>query len=111
MINIVDDIFDLVEGSEVEVKAAVGKDRLGCVPESFYSTYSAMANTNGGSVIFGIEEKHNKFYAVGIKDVRKVKKQLFDCLNNKSKVNANILQNNSVKVIRKDNLNFILIET
>jgi hypothetical protein len=51
------DIISLAESVTLECKAAQGRDGKGEVPDSFWETYSAMANTNGGEVYLGIEEK------------------------------------------------------
>ena len=44
------DIISLAESVTLECKAAQGRDGKGEVPASFWETYSAMANTNGGEV-------------------------------------------------------------
>ena len=38
-------VLDLAEGLDFEAKKAAGKDGQGQLPDSFFSTYSAMANT------------------------------------------------------------------
>lgn len=93
--NIVD-IESLIESDEVEIKSAVGKDGKGQLPKDFWPTYSAMANSKGGWVILGVEENSNKFNLVGIKDITKIKKELVTSLNNKEKVNINLLTDNDI---------------
>lgn len=48
----VNKLLEIKEGSNMELKKAKNQ-----VPKSFWETYSAFANTDGGIVIFGIDEK------------------------------------------------------
>ena len=50
------DIAALYESVDLECKAAQGRDGAGELPLSFWETYSAMANAEGGEVYLGIEE-------------------------------------------------------
>lgn len=45
------------ESSEVEFKSARGG-----FPGSFWESYSAFANTNGGTIVLGVVEKNNQFF-------------------------------------------------
>lgn len=44
------------ENSEIEFKSARGG-----FPGSFWESYSAFANTNGGTIVLGVTEKDNRF--------------------------------------------------
>ena len=65
-----DDLQKLKENKNLEYKKAKNK-----VPKSFWETYSAFANTNGGTVIFGLDEKTNQIE--GVIDPNKIKNDLF----------------------------------
>ncbi|MBI5555370.1 MAG: putative DNA binding domain-containing protein [Elusimicrobia bacterium] len=94
------DIISIGETVDLECKAAQGRDGNGEVPGSFWETYSAMANTDGGEVYLGIEEKPaGVFNVLEIKDIGKVKKSLWDTLHGKNKVNRNILSDANIQVI------------
>ena len=90
------------------MKRATGKDGLGKVPDDFYPTYCAMTNTLGGTVVFGLEEIRTKtgepiYKITGIPNPQKVVDQLFSTLNNKTKVNKNLLKNEDVEIIPVEN--------
>ena len=53
----IEEILELKENFEVELKKATGKDGKGELPIDFWKTYSAMANSYGGTVFLGIKEK------------------------------------------------------
>jgi len=106
----ISDIISLAESVTLECKAAQGRNGNGEVPDSFWETYSAMANTNGGEVYLGIEEKPpGVFRALGIKNPEKLKKSLWDTLHAKTKVNRNILGDANVQLIAVDGKTVIQI--
>lgn len=95
-LNSLADIQLLRESLDVECKLALGEHGQGALPKDFWPTYSAFANTEGGVVLLGLREKHGTFVLEGIQDVAKVRKELFDGLNNRQKVSANLLSDHSV---------------
>jgi len=95
-----EDFFDLdslQEGYDVELKTALGKDKKGKVPESFWETYSAMANTEGGVIILGIEERGNKVFIHDLPEHERMLQDIWNNLNNQNKVSVNLLQNQDIK--------------
>jgi ATP-dependent DNA helicase RecG len=51
------DIDLLRESVDLECKLALGQDKQGKLPKDFWPSYSALANTDGGLILLGIEEK------------------------------------------------------
>ncbi len=98
-----DDIIALRETSEVELKKASGKDGKGAVPKSFWETYSAFANTDGGDVFLGVEEKGDHSSVIsGVADVQRLRQDLYNQANNRQKVSSNLLSNDSIEEIHID---------
>lgn len=96
-ITTLDDFALLRESISLECKLAQGKDGAGELPKDFWPTYSAMANTDGGMVVLGMRERNGKFTAEGIKNVDKVRTELFNNLNNHQKVSVNLLNDDQVR--------------
>lgn len=90
------DIELLRESVDLECKLARGRDGQGALPDDFWSTYSAFANTGGGVVVLGLRERNGAFEVEGIANVAKVCKELFDGLGNRQKVSINLLSDADV---------------
>jgi len=93
------DLELLRESVDLECKLAAGSDGRGVVPEDFWPTYSAFANMHGGVVFLGVKEKQGQFFVTGIQDLVKVRKELFDALNNRQKVSVNLLTDEAVQEV------------
>ncbi len=92
-------IENFTESSELELKLAEGKDGQGALPKSFWESYSAMANTDGGTIVLGVEENKDETVNIhGVKNHDKVLKDLWNAINNKEKVSVNLLNNNDIKI-------------
>lgn len=93
-------ITELTEGFDFEAKKAQGKSGEGKLPDDFFETYSAMANTEGGVVVLGLEEQASgKWNVLGIANPDKVVKELWDLLNNRKRVSHNLLSELDVRRI------------
>ncbi len=103
-------IEDLSESTYIEIKKATGGDGRGQLPESFFSTYSAFANTQGGIVLLGFQEvTSGEFVIIGIAEPGRVIDQLWSNLNNREKVSINILKDDDVSVGTHDGKHYIRI--
>lgn len=82
------------ETSDVEFKSAAGG-----FPGSFWDTYSAFANTEGGIIVLGVKEKNGILFADGLTDdlVVKYKKEFWSNANNTKTVNVNLLTEDDVQ--------------
>lgn len=104
------DLELLRESVDLECKLAAGRDGQGAVPEDFWPTYSSFANTEGGMVLLGVKEKQGQFSIEGVTHVAKVRKELFDGLNNRQKVSVNLLTDASVREVVLQGRTILAIE-
>ncbi|MCF0208029.1 MAG: putative DNA binding domain-containing protein [Bacteroidaceae bacterium] len=87
------------------------KKAEGGIPNSLWETYSSFANTDGGTIILGVEEKdEHRLVVTGIKDEHKMIADFWNMVNNHQKVNINILTNRMVNVHEIDGKKVIVIE-
>jgi predicted HTH transcriptional regulator/septal ring factor EnvC (AmiA/AmiB activator) len=101
-----EDIVTSKENSHWEAKKAHGG-----LPESLWETYSAFANTEGGIVLLGVSEnRSNQLTVTGITDAQEKVKNLWNLLNNRQKVSANILFERHIYIQSFDGKEIIVIE-
>ncbi len=97
------DLPSLAESSDLECKAAQGRDGRGELPEDFWKSYSAMANADGGMILLGVREKpRGQFTALGLVDVERVRKALRDNLHNRKQVSGNLLTESDIAPVEID---------
>ncbi len=73
----------------------------------FWPTYSAFANTFGGTIILGIDDETREI--TGVKNPEKIIKDLWDLLNDPNKVNINLLADKDVQVRDIDGRTIIIV--
>ncbi len=101
---------ELKETYEIECKAAQGRDGQGELPKDFWESYSAMANTDGGSIFLGVAERDGQFTRSGIKQPDKVIKELVDTVNNREKVSVNLVSNDNIVLHNEHGVVFIEVK-
>jgi ATP-dependent DNA helicase RecG len=90
---------ELAEGQSLECQRASGRDGQGELPRSFYESYSAMANTTGGVVLLGVEEKPpGQFAVTGVKDPQRLLVNLWNGLNDRDQISRNLLTSADVTI-------------
>lgn len=97
-----EELLSLVEDKNTELKKATNG-----IPNYFWETYSAFANTDGGLVVFGVDEKNHKI--TGVNNAEKLKQDLLNNLNNPNKVSRNILSNDSIKIEHFENGSSVIL--
>lgn len=86
------------KGEKVDVEC---KKAAGGFPHSVYETYSSFANTNGGTIIFGVDEDTSKtepkerYDFIGVSDPNKLIDSFWQTMHGK-KVSSNILTDENV---------------
>ena len=78
-------------------------------PNSFWETYSAFANTSGGTVALGIKDTIRGLEVVGVKDPPKVIKEMWDTINDRHVVSVNLLCQDDVSGLDVDGKTVVLI--
>lgn len=105
------DLASLAESCDLECKAAQGRDGRGELPEDFWKSYSAMANTDGGMILLGVQEKPpGEFRALGLADMERVRKALWDNLHNRKQVSSNLLTEQDVAPVEIDGKTVLRIQ-
>lgn len=93
------------ENNRIEAKKA-----LGGFPQSVWETYSAFANTLGGIILLGVEEKKDhSLHAVDLPDPDKLIGEFWSVVNDTDKVSVNVLSGKDVSVELVDGKRIIVI--
>lgn len=80
------------ENNRIEAKKAKGG-----LPGSLWETYSSFANTDGGIILLGVDEKDDHSFVVsGVGDAHKLKTDFWNMVNNRQKISLNVLTNEMV---------------
>lgn len=106
-------LFDLSEfNSYKEDNRREVKSAKNGLPNSVWETYSAFANGYGGVIILGvIENKDGSWSTSGLNDenCQKLIKQFWNDVNNRQKVNINLLKDDDVTVYKEKDDRIVVI--
>ena len=86
------------------------------VPNSLWDTYSAFANTYGGTILLGVYENitennpAKRFEIIGVEDADKIRKDLWNTINSREKVNVNLLRDEDIQTTDVDGKKVIVVK-
>ena len=95
----------LAQGEHVKLECKKAQNSL---PNSIWETYSAFANTYGGTILLGIHEDikakdpKNRFTVTGVEDAEKIRKDFWNIIHSPEKVSLNILRDECVETVDVD---------
>jgi ATP-dependent DNA helicase RecG len=92
------------EGIDTEFKSARGG-----LPGSFWASYAAMANTQGGTIVLGVAEKASGLVWEGVPDAAQLRTVLWSQLNDRHKISANLLRDDDVRTVEDEGRQFLLV--
>ena len=102
------DIKRMIDDWETDV--AEFKRAKGGVPASFWESYSAFANTDGGVIVLGVAEEGNKHTVVGVANADKLVAEIWNSANNPQRVSANVLFNRQVYKVGYKGKSLVVVE-
>ena len=95
------------ENNRIEAKKS-----LGGFPHSVWETYSAFANTLGGVILLGVEERKDKsLHPVDLPKPEWLVAEFWTGVNDKTKVSANILQKTHIQTVEMAGKTIVAIRT
>ncbi len=100
--NLVDGRFTQQESDRLEFNSS----RRG-LSKDFWPTYSAFANTFGGTIVLGVDDSTRE--PIGVEDPEKLVKEMWDLLNDGRKVNVNLLSPKDVEVIEVSGKDLVVV--
>lgn len=92
---LLDNLDTVREGQQLEFKEAGA-----CLPDDLWETYSAFANTEGGSIVLGIREDvaAGKYTVEGVSDAQGVVSSFWSTLRNPQRVDRDIMLYDGVRI-------------
>lgn len=98
-------LMPTAEGVDTEFKSARGG-----MPGSFWETYSAMANTQGGTIVLGVAERGGQLAWEGVPDAAQLRTVLWNQLNDRQKISRNLLAEGDVRTVAQEGRQYVVVQ-
>ena len=98
-------LLPTAEGTDTEFKSARGG-----LPGSFWETYSAMASTQGGTIVLGVAERGGQLAWEGVPDAAQLRTVLWNQLNDRQKVSRNLLSDGDVRTVAQEERQYVVVQ-
>lgn len=92
------DLFSSLQSSTEDIDAEFKSARSG-LPGSFWESYAAFANTQGGTIALGVAEKRGELVWEGVPDAAQLRTVLWAQLNDRNKISANLLRDDDARKV------------
>jgi ATP-dependent DNA helicase RecG len=102
------DLFSMFQPAAESIDTEF-KSARGGLPGSFWETYSAMANTQGGTIIFGVAEEAGGLVWEGVPDAAQLRTVLWNQLNDRNKVSRNLLSDADIQTFADEDRHFVAV--
>jgi len=102
------DLFSMFQPAAESIDSEF-KSARGGLPGSFWETYSAMANTQGGTIILGVAEKAGDLVWEGVPDAAQLRTVLWNQLNDRNKVSRNLLSDADIQTFADGERHFVAV--
>ena len=105
--------------SEQQILDAIGvgesrdwefKSAKGGLPGSLWETYSAMANTDGGTIVLGVGEHNGVFSLDGLYKPDQIHRNFWNIVNDRGKVSINLLTDSNVRLVESSGKTVLVIQ-
>ena len=91
---------------DLETECKLAKNKL---PEDIWETYSAFANTVGGTIYLGVKEVDGQFIVEGVENSQLIIEDFWNTITSREKVNTNILKDNNICVKEMEGKEIVII--
>lgn len=103
-------ISELIEGCELEAKAAQGRHGRGELPGSLWESISGFANARGGWIVLGVSEaKDKQLTPIGIQEPERLIQELWKALNDDHLIKPAYLTQEDIFTLDQEGRRIIVI--